>query len=85
MKWLVAYAVRVNGFLTIRNVILPEALPPMNWITIANRENKRDNDPLVNKEYALINYWHVSDYDAKKWKDDGTVYLTTSISGKELK
>lgn len=80
MKWLICYAVRVNGYLTIRNAVLPEALPPMNWIAISNRENKRDNDPLVIKEYALVNFWHVSDYDAKKWEDDGTGYLTTAFN-----
>lgn len=76
MKWLVCYAVRVNGFLTIRNTILPEAFPPMNWVAMANRTNKEDNDPLVRKEFALINFWHVSDFDAAKWEDDGTGYLT---------
>jgi hypothetical protein len=74
MKWLVAYSVRVNGQLTIRNVILPEALPPMNWIAIANREHEKEADTF---EYALINFWQASDYDSSKWLDDGTGYLKT--------
>ena len=81
MKWLVTYACSVNGNPPhICNVVLPEELPPMNWIAIANREEKDDMANIekrpVLREYSLINFWHVSDYDAAKWADNGTGYLT---------
>ena len=76
MKWLVTYACSVNGNPPhICNVVLPEELPPMNWIAIANREEKDDMANIekrpVLREYSLINFWHVSDYDAAKWADNG--------------
>lgn len=86
MKWLIAYSCRVNYVLTIHNALLPEELPPMNWIALANRDNqdKPLNERfLVNREYALINFWKVSDYEASKWKEDGTGYLT--LAGENTK
>lgn len=84
MKWLVAYACSVNGQAPkICNVVLPEELSPMNWIAIANREEKNDlegaNKRPVLREYALVNFWHISDYDAEKWTDNGTGYLTAVL------
>ena len=73
MKWLIAYSVRINGRLSIRNAILPEVLHPMNWIAMANREHKDEPDKM---EYALVNFWQVTDYEASKWEDDGTGYLS---------
>lgn len=81
MKWLICYSVRINGTLLIKNTILPDELPPMNWIAISNRENiqalERNEKPTVIREYALINYWHISDFEANKWEDDGSGYLQT--------
>lgn len=76
MKWLVAYTCRINGVLTFGNCVLPEAFPPMNWVAMANREARNDKDRhLVEREYTLVNYWQVSDFEASKWDDDGTGYL----------
>jgi hypothetical protein len=81
MKWLIVYACSVNGNPPhILNAVLPEVLPPMNWITMMNREEKDDMANItkrpVLREYSLINYWKVSDYDSEKWGDNGTGYLT---------
>lgn len=82
MKWLICYAVRINGHLSIRNAVLPEALPPMNWIALCNSRNEDEPDT---KEYALINFWQVSTYDAEKWDDDGTGYLKLNEKKEEKK
>jgi hypothetical protein len=79
MKWLIVYACRINGVLTFGNTVLPDELPPMNWITIANRENRIEKDRKVIREYTLINFWRVSDYEASQWEDDGTGYLFPPI------
>ena len=79
MKILAVIMCRINNLDDhLMNALFPEYDNPFRWVAEMNAKEESNPDKnLVKRQYVLVNYWKVSDYEVRGITEDGTGYLKT--------